>query len=267
MTAKKPPRRSTKAKTATDRPKKATAPTAAATATEAPPTAPAAETPAFTACKSCPYPGTCAKDTICRIQATAAARGKEAREKAMADFKPCSDCEMPAGCAALARCRTELMRGRPDPVTRKPGKRPREYSADIAQKIMDGLVEGKGLREICEPTDMPSESRVRQWVVDDVGGFAAQYVRGRDIGIDVRADRIKDMAAMSVGLPNEGVQAVRLMVDTEKWYLSKIAPKRYGDRLDVNVKDDRLSDDELNTRLGVLVGRALAKPGDGSGGT
>jgi len=32
-----------------------------------------------------------------------------------------------------------------------------------------------------------------------------------------------------------------LQVDTRKWFLSKLAPKVYGDRLDVSVSDNRIS--------------------------
>jgi len=32
-----------------------------------------------------------------------------------------------------------------------------------------------------------------------------------------------------------------LQVDTRKWFLSKLAPKVYGDRLDVSVTDNRIS--------------------------
>ena len=36
---------------------------------------------------------------------------------------------------------------------------------------------------------------------------------------------------------SEAVNAARLRVDTRKWYLSKLAPKRYGDRAQVALTD------------------------------
>jgi hypothetical protein len=33
----------------------------------------------------------------------------------------------------------------------------------------------------------------------------------------------------------EHINRSRLRVDTRKWYLSKLAPKRYGEKVDVNV--------------------------------
>jgi hypothetical protein len=131
--------------------------------------------------------------------------------------------------------------------------RPTEYSTALANRIVKKLSDGQGLNHICKSPAMPAESTVRSWVVDDVEGFAAKYARGRDIGLDVRAERLGQTAASAQGKDGAGVQAVRLMVDTEKWYLSKLAPKRYGDRLDLNVDAKvevrELTDDQLEGRI------------------
>jgi hypothetical protein len=34
---------------------------------------------------------------------------------------------------------------------------------------------------------------------------------------------------------HEHIARCRLRIDTRKWYLAKLAPKRYGDKVDVNV--------------------------------
>ena len=123
----------------------------------------------------------------------------------------------------------------------KPGTkgRPVIYTLEIAEAICARLAQGEALYEICRGEGMPPESTVRQWHIDDHGGFAAKYARARDIGLDGRADRLRDIARSAIGLDGPGVQAIRLVVDTEKWYLSKLAPKRYGDRLELDMKDHR----------------------------
>ncbi len=73
---------------------------------------------------------------------------------------------------------------------------------------------------------MPGESTVRGWVVDDREGFSAKYTRSRDIGLDMRADRIE---AKIMG--EADTQRARLLFDHDRWYLSKLAPKRYGDKV------------------------------------
>jgi len=104
--------------------------------------------------------------------------------------------------------------------------RPSLYTQEIADTICTGISEGKSLRSLCVPESMPSEACVRRWVVDDHEGFAAQYTRARDIGLDCRADALVEDAKLA-----KDAALGRLSFDADRWYLSKLAPKRYGDKI------------------------------------
>lgn len=130
--------------------------------------------------------------------------------------------------------------------------RPSSYTAEIGASICARLACGETLRSVCRDDDMPSESTVRQWVIDDREGFSAHYARARDLGLDAMADELFDVAddgsndwmerldrdGYSIGweLNGEHVQRSKLRIDTRKWYMSKMAPKKYGDRLEVDAK-------------------------------
>lgn len=45
----------------------------------------------------------------------------------------------------------------------------------------------------------------------------------------------------ALGLPGEGVQAVKLEIDTMKWYTTKIAPRIFGDKVDVTSGGEKLA--------------------------
>lgn len=122
--------------------------------------------------------------------------------------------------------------------------RPSTYSADVASEICSRLAEGESLRAICRSEGMPAESTVRGWVIDNVDGFSAQYARARDLGLDCMAEELLEIA----DTPQSGVKVKnadgrvetiegdmiehrRLRVDSRKWFLSKLAPKRYGDKV------------------------------------
>jgi hypothetical protein len=109
---------------------------------------------------------------------------------------------------------------------RKPGI---SRTPEIEIEILARLAEGEGLNGICRDERLPSESTVRGWVVDDAE-FAAKYARVRDIGTDCRAERLREIAADE----NIPVEHKRYIIDVEKWLASKIAPKRYGDRVAVD---------------------------------
>ena len=122
------------------------------------------------------------------------------------------------------------------------------YSPALAAEICARLARGESLRSICSTPEMPDESTVRGWYVDNHEGFAPQYARARDIALDLMADETLSIADTQ----EEGVKITdkwtgteitradmtehrRLRVDTRKWYLAKLAPKRYGDRLHTEV--------------------------------
>ena len=116
---------------------------------------------------------------------------------------------------------------------------------------------------------MPVEAAVRKWAIDDREGFYAHYSAARDLGLDCMADLVLAVAHDGTSdnfdpetgkINQESYQRSRLRVDTMKWYLSKLAPKRYGDRM-TNVhtgpeggaiRFSAMSDSELNDRLAEL---------------
>jgi hypothetical protein len=132
--------------------------------------------------------------------------------------------------------------------------RPSLYTPELATSICARLVSGESLRAICEPDDMPAESTVRLWNTDNVNGFAAQYARAREGQADFLAEEIiaiaddgtndwmerrseaeKGAGVMTGWVVNgEHVNRSRLRVDARKWFASKVAPKKYGDKLDVD---------------------------------
>lgn len=105
--------------------------------------------------------------------------------------------------------------------------RPTAFSEALAKDICARLAEGRTLRDVCRDDDMPHESTVRHWAVEDRGGFYTQYAKAREIGYHAMADETLEIADDG----SEHVRRSRLRVDTRKWLLSKALPKIYGDRV------------------------------------
>lgn len=138
--------------------------------------------------------------------------------------------------------------GRPPNPNKPPKKekgRPSKYTKPLAMRICTELMKGRTLRAICREAGMPAEWTVRNWAKDDYMGFYSQYARARDIGLDAMAEELFDIADdgssdwMTIGpegaeyeVENKEVtNRSKLRVETRKWYLSKLAAKRYGDKL------------------------------------
>lgn len=158
------------------------------------------------------------------------------------------------------------------------------YTPELAAEICKRLAAGESLLGICEDPLMPSRETVYQWVIKDRQGFADSYARARDAGLDRMADEVLNIADdgsndwMLRNDPNnpgyqangEHQQRSRLRVDTRKWYLSKLAPKRYGDKLELSGPDGQpIGANTAHDALGQLVIALLDRSrtrvaGDGS---
>lgn len=119
--------------------------------------------------------------------------------------------------------------------------RPTTYTKETGDKICALMKTGKTLRAICrDEDDLPDPAVIRGWAARDESGFYSQYAHARDIGLDTMSEELLEISDDERGdLSDDGkwshanVQRARLRVDTRKWYLSKLAPKRYGEKLDV----------------------------------
>ena len=106
--------------------------------------------------------------------------------------------------------------------------RPSAYTPEVAQEICERIAAGESLRRICDADHMPAPATVCLWVTDDREGFAEQYARARRAQGTLLADEIFAIADGSGDVARD-----RLGVDTRKWYLSKVLPKLYGDKVEV----------------------------------
>jgi transposase-like protein len=60
--------------------------------------------------------------------------------------------------------------------------RPSLCTAEIADRILEQLSNGRRIGEICGDPGMPSAAAVRQWAIEDRAGFAARYRRAKETG-------------------------------------------------------------------------------------
>ena len=104
------------------------------------------------------------------------------------------------------------------------GGRPSSFTQAKADKICNLLVEGKSLRKICKADDLPACSTVFKWLIENKE-FSEQYAYARELQADTLFDEILDIADQGSG----DVQRARLRIDTRKWMVGKLRPKKYGE--------------------------------------
>ena len=118
--------------------------------------------------------------------------------------------------------------------------------AEVAERVIDSMVgEGLSLRKASLMHGVSAQTVLR--ALDGDRALAEQYDRARAAVIERLADEVMELADAPVAKLDNGatdpglVRQRQLQVDTRKWFLSKLAPKVYGDRLDVSVSDTRIS--------------------------
>ena len=118
--------------------------------------------------------------------------------------------------------------------------------AELSQAVIDSMVEdGLSLRKASAKHQTTAQTVLR--AVADSPALAEHYDRARAAVIERLADEVMELADAPVAKLDNGatdpglVRQRQLQVDTRKWFLSKLAPKVYGDRLDVSVSDNRIS--------------------------
>ena len=131
---------------------------------------------------------------------------------------------------------------------RHPGGRPTTYTPEIADRICGEIAEGKSLRTICKPDDMPALSTVFLWrrVHQE---FSDRYEKAKQDCADAMAEDILAIADDSsmdwaervdkdgnkyYAIDKDNIQRSRLQVDARKWIAAKLKPNRYGDKVELS---------------------------------
>jgi len=110
---------------------------------------------------------------------------------------------------------------------------------EIQERLVAEIQTGRSLRQVCGDEGMPDIRTVTRWLVADAA-FAHKYARARMAQADVLFDRMEAVEeAVAAGTMDS--HAARVVLDSMRWRASKLAPKVYGDRLDVQVSDARIS--------------------------
>lgn len=124
-------------------------------------------------------------------------------------------------------------------ATKKPKQaaKPERDKAAICQAVLQGMRDGLSAFKACQAAGVP-QSTFNRWVDADAK-LAEQYAHAREDLIERMANEVLELADSDVPETGDGkrdwqaIQQRKLQVDSRKWLLSKLAPKKYGDRLEL----------------------------------
>lgn len=111
--------------------------------------------------------------------------------------------------------------------------RPPTVTGEVQKTIIGLLEEGNSLAAICDLDGMPHLATVHRELIANAI-FRDAYACAKEIKADHAFDEIesmtRDMVETATAENYAKVQALRLFVDTQKWRLARMFPKKYAER-------------------------------------
>jgi hypothetical protein len=141
-----------------------------------------------------------------------------------------------------------------------------EDKTRIVNEVCGRILGGEAVRNIMKDEKLPDFSTLLEWVSVDEAK-SKQYARAMELrgellfeetleicddGSNDWMERF-DREGNNIGwqINGEHVQRSRLRVDTRKWYLSKLNPKKYGDKTDITSGGEKITNNIISLGHGV----------------
>ncbi len=129
--------------------------------------------------------------------------------------------------------------------------RPTTYTRRLGLEICSRIALGEAVRNICADDTMPASSTIYLWLLDeDKKEFSDNYHRARNIQAELMFEELLEIADDGTNdwmerrgetvEDKEVTNRSKLRVETRKWYLSKVLPKKFGDKLDLTSGGEKL---------------------------
>jgi len=108
------------------------------------------------------------------------------------------------------------------------------YTTELASALCDEIATTtKGLKAICSMPGMPALTTVVRWLRSN-DEFKQLYAQAKVMQQELEIEDLKDISDGSTDDDMIKVNRDKLKIHARMWLASKLAPKKYGDKLDVN---------------------------------
>jgi hypothetical protein len=97
---------------------------------------------------------------------------------------------------------------------------------------------GESVRSICKDANMPDVSSFYDWLMAD-RELQSRYLRAKEMLMERLSEEILELSDDISGDIDPASAAIRihrakLQIDTRKWLMVHLTPKRYGDKLSID---------------------------------
>jgi hypothetical protein len=127
-------------------------------------------------------------------------------------------------------------------ISKRKKRKYTKYTPEVTQKLLAFLANGKPLKTACLEKGMPAIDIVFDWM-RKYPDFKEAYILAKRESVDALVEEMLEIADdgkndtyKEKGLIKTNwdvVERSRLRVETRKWLIGKLAPSRFGDKLDI----------------------------------
>jgi len=149
--------------------------------------------------------------------------------------------------------------------------RPTVKTPELIAEICERVAQGRSVASVSRDEDMPCHLTIWRWMNSDEE-FCSRYARAIQARAMAHADGIDDLVDRAVRgeIPAD---VARVAIDAKKWTASRLLPKVYGDRTQIEATVNHthtlhlealkeLADRARGTRSGYIEGQATEIIGD-----
>ena len=117
--------------------------------------------------------------------------------------------------------------------------RPSIFTDELANEVCERVSLGRSLRSVCLDKDMPAMSTIMDWLNHNED-FSEQYRRACE---DRETTHFEEMLTIADEVLPETAEVARakLRIDTRKWVLARMNPKKYSDKQQDDNTDNAIS--------------------------
>lgn len=127
---------------------------------------------------------------------------------------------------------------------------------NIINNICNYIEEGKTLRSALKHFNI--SSNLFYLMIDSNENFLKQYTRSKELQSEAMFDDLRDIADAKqedkfldengkIVINHANVNRDRLRADVIKWQLSKMFPKKFGDSLNIESKNENINENKVQT--------------------
>lgn len=133
-------------------------------------------------------------------------------------------------------------------ITKKQHGRPTIYTEELVDTICEKIALGQSARSITREEDMPALTTMWRWLRENEN-FRQQYELATRERSEAQHEEllifgdeaIKEAKEVNPKVSNAVVSAWKLKSDNLKWSMSKMKPKKYGDKIDFTTGGEKIT--------------------------